>query len=110
MFEHASEYRRVNRALFGSNAEAIVRRQIHSVLAGIVGNEVEMEFRRRKRVSSAVSPELLTHFLVSTYISVMSWWLKGKNPVPPRESTQRIGISFCPALRRFSRSHNHKLA
>ena len=84
MFEHANEYRRVNRALFGSNA-AIVRRQIHSVLASIVGKEVEMEFRRHKRVDRAVSPELLTHFLVSTYISVMSWWLKAKNPVPPKE-------------------------
>ena len=85
MFEHASEYRRVNRALFGSNAEAIVRRQIHSLLAGIVGKEVEEEFRRHRRVSSAVSPELLTHFLLSTYISVMSWWLKAKNPVSPQE-------------------------
>ena len=85
MFEHASEYRRVNRALFGSNAEAIVRRQIHSVLASIVGKEVELEFRRQKRVGSPVSPELLTHFLVSTYISVMSWWLKDKKPVPPKE-------------------------
>ena len=85
MFEHASEYWRVNRALFGSSAESIVRRQIHSVLAGLVGKEVEMEFRRRKRVGSPVSPELLTHFLVSTYISVMSWWLKAKNPAPPNE-------------------------
>ena len=85
MFEHASEYRRVNRALFGSNAEAIVRRQIHSVLAGLVGKQVEMEFRRQKRVNRAVSPELLTHFLVSTHISVMSWWLTAKSPVPPKE-------------------------
>jgi AcrR family transcriptional regulator len=85
MFEHASEYRRVNRALFGSKAEAIVRRQIHSVLASIVGKEVEVQFRRQKRVTSSVSPELLTHFLLSTYISVMSWWLNAKNPAPPKE-------------------------
>jgi len=84
MFEHANEYRRVNRALFGSNA-AIVRRQIHSVLASIVGKEVEMEFRRQKRISSPVSPELLTHFLLSTYISVMPWWLNAKSPAPPKE-------------------------
>ena len=55
MFEHASEYQRVNRALLGSNAEPIVRRQIHSVLAGLVGKEIEMEFRRRKRVNSGVA-------------------------------------------------------
>lgn len=105
MFEHTSEYQRVNRALLGSNAEAIVRRQIHSVLSSLVGKEIEMEFRRHKRVNRAVSPELLTHFLLSTFISVMSWWLTAKNPVPPKEIAQRIGISSCPVLRRFSQRH-----
>jgi len=85
MFEHANEYQRVNRALLGSDAEAIVRRQIHSVLAGLVRKEVETEFRKLKRATSAVSPELLTHFLVSTYVSAMSWWLKARNPIPPKE-------------------------
>jgi len=98
MFEHASEYRRVNRALLGSSAEAIVRRQIHSVLADLVGKEVEIEFRRPKRVGSAVSPELLTHFLVSTYISVMSWWLRGKNPVPPKEIDAAYRQLVLPSL------------
>lgn len=85
MFEHAKEYQRVNRALLGSDAEVIVRRQIHSVLAGLVGKEVEAEFRRQKRVGGEVSPELLSHFIVSTYVSVMSWWLKARNPVSPKE-------------------------
>lgn len=39
-------HERVNRALLGSDAEVIVRRQIHSVLAGLVGKEVEAQFRK----------------------------------------------------------------
>jgi len=85
MFEHAQEYRRVNRALMGSNAEAVVSRRIQSVLAGIVWRELNLELRNRKRGNVPVSPELLSHFLVSTFISVMTWWLNSKNPVSPKD-------------------------
>lgn len=85
MFEHAQEYRRVNRALLGSTAEAVVRRRIHSVLAGIVSRELKLELQSRKRGNSPISPELLAHFLVSTYISVLTWWLNSKNPVSPED-------------------------
>ena len=85
MFEHAYEYRRVNRALLGSSAEAVVRRRIHSVLAGIVWRELKLELQRQKRGKCPVSPELLAHFLVSTYTSVLTWWLNSKNPVPAKD-------------------------
>lgn len=85
MFEHACEFRAVNRALLGSGAEAVVRRQIHSALVAIIDTEVKIQFQTRKGASCPVSPELLTHFLVSTYISVLTWWLNAKNPVPPKD-------------------------
>ena len=85
MFEHAQEYRRVNRALLGSTAEAVVRRRIHSVLTGIVSRELKLELQIRKDASIPVAPELVTHFLVSAYISVLTWWLNSKNPVPPKD-------------------------
>jgi AcrR family transcriptional regulator len=85
MFEHVSEYRGVIRALLDSNAEAIVRRHIHSVLVAVIDHEVKMELQKRKRGNCPISPELLAHFLVSTYISVLSWWLNAKNPMPPKD-------------------------
>lgn len=83
MFQHANEYRRVFRALLGSNAEAVVRRHIHSDLATLIYQEVKMERQRRKSKNCPISAELLTHFLASTYISVLTWWLRSKNPVSP---------------------------
>jgi AcrR family transcriptional regulator len=85
MFEHALEYRRVNRALLGSSAEAVVRRRIHSILAGIVSRELKRELQSRKHGDILVSSELLAYFLVSTYVSVLTWWLNSKNPVSPKE-------------------------
>lgn len=85
MFEHAQEYRRVNRAMLGSSAEVVVRRQIQWVLAGVVRRELELEWRRRKHANGPISPELLSHFLVSTFVSVLTWWLNSKNPMSPRD-------------------------
>lgn len=98
MFEHAQEYRRVNRALLGSNAEAVVRRRIHSVLAGIVSREVKLELQSRKRGNGPVSPELLSHFLVSTFVSVLTWWLNSKNPVSPKEIDEAYRHLILPCL------------
>lgn len=98
MFEHAYEYRAVNRALLGSGAEVLVRRQIQSALIAVVGPEVRLYFHRRKPEECAVSPHLLTHFLVSTYISVLSWWLNAKNSVPPKEIDQAYRQLVLPCL------------
>jgi len=98
MFEHAHEYRAVNRALVGSQAEAVVRWQIHSALDGIVGPEVKAAMRQRKRADCAVSAELLTHFLVSTYISVLTWWLNGRSPIPPKDIHEAYRQLVVPCL------------
>jgi len=98
MFEHANEYRAVNRALLGSRAEVVVRRQIHSALEGIIGPEVSAAMRRRKLGTCPVSPELLTHFLVSTYLSVLTWWLNAKNPIAPKAVNEAYRQLVLPCL------------
>lgn len=84
MFEHVSEYRRVLRALLDSNGETVVRRHLHSALVGVIQPEVKAQLRERLSEHCPVSPELLTQFLVSTYLSVLTWWLNSKNPLPPK--------------------------
>ena len=98
MFEHAYEYRAVNRALLGSDAEAVVRRQIHSALEDIIRGEVRAAIQRRRRTDCAVSAELFTHFLVSTYISVLTWWLNAKNPIDAKEINEAYRQLVLPCL------------
>jgi AcrR family transcriptional regulator len=98
MFEHANQYRAVHRALLGSDAEAVVRRYIHSVLSNVIGGEIQNQLQRRKRGKFTVSAELLTHFLVSTYISTLIWWLSSKNPLPPKEINAAYRQLVLPCL------------
>jgi AcrR family transcriptional regulator len=98
MFEHASGHRELLRALLGSSAEPVVRREIYSVLTAVVGQEVEKELQRRKRATCPISPELLIHSLVSTYISMLTWWLNSKNPVPPKDMDAAYRHLILPGL------------
>jgi len=88
----------VSRALLGSNAELVVRRQIHSALEGVISQEVKAAMQRRKHGTCPVSPELLTHFLLSAYISVLPWWLNAKNPMPPKEINEVYRHLVLPCL------------
>lgn len=98
MFEHAAEHRELLRAVLSSSAEPVVRREIHSVLTAVVGQQVEKELQRRKRTICPLSPELLIHSLVSTYISMLTWWLNSKNPVPPKHMDAAYRQLFLPCL------------
>ena len=82
MFEHAARYRDVHRALIGSKAETVVRRNLHAVFFDVIGRRVETEMRKQKRRDPLVSSELLTLFLVSTQSAVLNWWLAARNPMP----------------------------
>lgn len=98
MFEHANEYRLVIRALLGSAAETVVRHHIQSILVSIVSQGVKTEMQRHKRVRGPISAELLTHFIVSTYISALIWWLGSKNPLPPKEIDAAFRQLVLPCL------------
>ena len=85
MFEHASQFRAVHRALLGPGGEGVVRRHLHYLLTEVVSLEIESQFHLRKQARSPVSTELLTHFIVSTYISTLNWWITSKNSLTPKE-------------------------
>ena len=98
MFEHAYEYRGVHRAMLGSNAEPVVRRQIHGALTAVIGQEVKSELQKRKQEECPTSPELLTHFLVATFISVMTRWLSARNPARPKDINAAYRRLVLPCL------------
>ncbi len=75
-----------------------MRRYIHSVLAALISEEIKVEWQRHPHRNRPVSAELLTLFLVSTYTSVLSWWLKARNPVSPKAIDEAYRQLVLPCL------------
>lgn len=98
MFEHAFEYRGVWKAMLGSRAGAIVRHNMQEVLADLIRDAYKKEFQRRRKTISEVPFELMVHFLASTFMSVMSWWLNHKSPIPPKAIDDIFRALVVPGL------------
>ncbi|HZF28970.1 MAG TPA: TetR/AcrR family transcriptional regulator [Gammaproteobacteria bacterium] len=98
MFEHAARYRDVHRALHGSRAESLVRRNLHAVFYDVIGRRVEIELRGRTPRGCRVPPDLLTRYLVSTQIAVLNWWTEAREPMAAEDADAAYRRLVLPVL------------
>jgi len=98
MFEHAYEYRHVYKALIGSQAGAVVLQHIPDMLVDLIRDESKVEFEKKRRKDSEIPFELFVHFIASAFVSVMSWWLYHKNPLPPKTINAIFRALVIPSL------------
>lgn len=78
MFEHAHDFRKVYRALVVTPVWPRIRQRIQDVLAELIRREHEP--RRSK-----VPPELFVHYVASTFMSVLTWWIDHRTGMSPAE-------------------------
>ena len=78
MFEHAHEYRKVYRVLVGTPVWPRIRQSIQDMLADLI----RRAYKPRK---SKVPPELFVHYVTSTFVSVLTWWLDHRTGLSPAE-------------------------
>jgi AcrR family transcriptional regulator len=80
LFEHASGYTDVYRALVGGRGGAVAVNEIRQILSELVRKELSAA-----RDDGAVSRELVVQFIVSAFLTVLTWWLERKPGLPPAQ-------------------------
>lgn len=78
MFEHASRYTDVYRALVGGRGGIVAVNELRKVLAEFVRKDLSAV-----RDDSAVSRELAAQFVVGAFMSVLTWWLEHRSTLKP---------------------------
>ncbi len=78
MFEHASRYTDIYRALVGGRGGIVAVNEIRQILSELVRKEQSAAQGER-----AVSRELVVQFVVGTFLTVLTWWLERKPGLPP---------------------------
>jgi AcrR family transcriptional regulator len=78
MFEHASRYANVYRALVGGRGGLVAVNEIRQVLSELVQKEVPSA-----RDGASVPRELVVQYIVSAFLTVLTWWLERKPGLPP---------------------------
>jgi AcrR family transcriptional regulator len=78
LFEHASGYTDVYRALVGGRGGAVAVNEIRRILSELVRKELPAA-----QDDGAVSRELVVQFVVGAFLTVLTWWLERKPGLPP---------------------------
>ncbi len=92
-FEHLFANRRIYKALRNSRAKAIVTEYIPVMIANLVRDRRRPQSGKARKDGVEIPGDLLVHFIVSTFASLVSWWLDSCDPLPPPRRSTR---SFVP--------------
>jgi AcrR family transcriptional regulator len=80
LFIHAQENHRLYKAMIGSE---IVQRYLYKMITQIASRHIKHLAPAGKK--SPVPQELIVHFLVSSFLAVLSWWIQHDMPCSPEE-------------------------
>jgi AcrR family transcriptional regulator len=84
ILEHIEEHRRVGGATMGARGRRAMHEHLKHAITELIGDEVRTALRRR-RTESHASPELLAHWIASTFALVLNWWVESDSPLPARD-------------------------
>lgn len=97
LFSHAQDHRREYRAHVGSRSGgtilAFVRKELMSLMRAYLDQAVA-----RRRVKPVVPVEILTHYVVSALLAVLTWWLDNDLPYTAEQMAQIFERLTRPAI------------
>lgn len=85
LFEHTYSHKDLFKSLIGGGGQGwvIVRQHMEDMIIQLIKEEARPLFK--KKSVSEIPFELFSYFLGSTFMSVITWWLNHRNPLPPKE-------------------------
>ena len=83
LFEHTYGHKDLFKSLIGGQGWVIVRQHMEDMIIQLIKEEARPLFK--KKSVSEIPFELFSYFLGSTFMSIITWWLNHRNPIPPKE-------------------------
>ncbi|MET3697799.1 TetR family transcriptional regulator [Bacillus oleivorans] len=82
MLQHVQGYKRLYRVTVGKQRGAIVEHHMKQMLAKIIRDDVE---RLMENTNVMIPPEIAVEYIVSTFFSLLTWWMDQNNPCSAEE-------------------------
>jgi AcrR family transcriptional regulator len=102
IFEHVQQHRSRAGIKMGTRGRAIIHEHLRTVLADLIAEEVHKSLQGCGKKASDISPALLAHFIASTFILVLDWWLEDRKELPPQAINDVFRSLVLPALTHIS--------
>ena len=81
MFRHAQHYQRVYQAIVGKQSGQIIQRHLEAYLMARIKKHLQQHWTGSKR--EAIPTDILAHYVVSTFMVLLIWWLDNELPHSP---------------------------
>jgi hypothetical protein len=86
MFRHAQENRQLYTALAGKQGGSLALTHLQKYLSTLLRTHIKQQFPRTN--NPPVPPDILAQYLVSAFISLLTWWLDNNLPYSPERMNE----------------------
>ncbi|NTU52398.1 MAG: TetR/AcrR family transcriptional regulator [Chlorobiaceae bacterium] len=96
LFRYTGKHHKLYKAISGRESGEMIRKYLHRYLSGLL--QPVLEGLRVSRRTLPVPVEVTTHQLVSSLLSLMTWWLDHNMPYPPEKMEEMFRILTRPSI------------
>ena len=95
IFDHHDRHKHAGEVRIGPRGRAVLHEHLRKVLAELIAGDVRKSYRRGK---AQIPPDLLAHYIASTFILVLNWWIDSHSRLRPREVNELFHSLVLPVL------------
>ena len=96
LFRHTGQHHKLYKAIAGKQSGEMIQKYLHRYLYNLL---IEPHTRLMKnRKSPPVPIEVSTHYLVSSLLSLLTWWLDNNMPYPAEKMDEIFRILTTPTI------------
>lgn len=96
IFEHHHRHKHAGEARIGPRGRAVLHEHLRKVLAELIAGDVRKNPRNGRK--GQIPPDLLIHYIASTFILVLNWWIDSRSRLRPREVNELFRSLVLPIL------------
>jgi len=100
MFQHAQSQHQIYKALAGKQGGNVALTHLHQYLSSLVRDHFKAQRPGKKK--NTVPPEVLAHYLVSSFMALLTWWLDHDLPYPAERMNEMYRQLTEPGVRAVS--------
>lgn len=98
IFQYHDHHRRQPGVKIGIKGRTILHEHLREAIAELIGDDARREFQVWQKNGSAFPPALLLHYVTSTFILVLNWWLEVKSLLSPEKINELFLALVLPTL------------
>jgi AcrR family transcriptional regulator len=98
VFERLERHRHTSHVRIETNGWARVHERLQQVLTHVIAEDLGKELQLRRKMRRPIPTDLLAHYVASTFVLVLTWWVESRSPLLPNEINDLFRSLIAPSL------------